>query len=136
LEKNILLGVILLIDLTPSCGVVASEGIRNAKNEVNVVLVNDYKGFVGRIFVGGTLMSLNPPNFDNDILRYLSSDFYFVEPQKIISGKNIVVQLWPCNARDIDASLFNTHKAFFVELFCPTARPVKCSLHAIRDPFK
>ena len=81
-------------------------------------------------------MSLNPPNFDNDILRYLSSDFYFVEPQKIISGKNIVVQLWPCNARDIDASLFNTHKAFLVELFCPTARPVKCSLHAIRDPFK
>ena len=111
----ILLGLILLIGLTPSCEVVASEGKRNAKNEVNVVVVNDYKGFVGRIFVGGTLMSLSPPNFDNDKLRYLTSDFYFVEPQKIISGKNIIVQLWPCNAGDIDANFFDI-KQIVIEL--------------------
>lgn len=76
-----------------------------------------FEGYVGRITVGATFAPLPIlPNLDYSLESpFKKSDFYFSELQKLALGKNVVVQLWPCQRGNMRPGL-TTFEQVIVEI--------------------
>ena len=66
-----------------------------------------HTGYAGRIIFGATFAPTPLlPSFEYSLeTPFRKSDFYFYGSQKLVVGKNAIIQLWPCDKTTIEPRL-------------------------------